>query len=72
MKWLSKEIVEFFRVKSNNYKDVWVYLYKNETKYLGKFKQSSKFFSTEKEAAIWADTQRIKNNLEPRNILKKK
>lgn len=70
-KWISSKYTKWIKEKSE-YPDVIIHTKDQEVKYLGKFRKLSKFFTSLKEAAVWADTERIKNNLEPRNILKKK
>lgn len=71
MKWNCGNYASWIKEKSE-YRDVIIHTKDQEVKYLGKFRKLSKFFTSLKEAAIWADKERIKNNLEPRNILKKK
>lgn len=67
-----RNYADWDRVKSNTFQDVIIYNKGSEIKYLGIGDSQRKFFNTEKEAALFADTDRIKNGLEPRNILKKK
>lgn len=66
--------IEIYKGKSKKYKGVYIYEMRNEIKYKASsgIMMSTRFFDTEREAAIYYDMQRINKGKSPVNILKPK